>query len=1451
MNHSLHFCRLTKLYYLLSVFLLMIILNTNSYSQSWVAESQQEGFILKKVVSDTSIAIGQPFSYTIYFTIPAGATNVTITDALPGSLLFLGHSITSACGTPTVTAPAINSSGGTFSVNWASLPSGCTGSFTISAAFQNGITCPGTTARNNVCLLGTLNGKNYEFCTPFVSTSALATNPWGINKYPLGVAWQGGNCQYLTANDTITYQICVYKAVGTTGQLNLVNGIVRDTLPAGAQLVSSTCGATQTGNVITWNVGNMSATQAYNTACCQFVVYYPVSLFPNGSQITNSATLSGSLGSANQPCSNFSVQSNTTCVEKKIITSGSVSKWVYTNRQPGCAGQYLIYICNTGTTPITVNALDTLPTALTNFSIGTVWNLTANISSGIANISGTLNPGQCGYVYIGFTIPQNSVIGTTVTNCVTVNITGQSPIIACNSFIIDTPAPKPCLWKEVCNKQTDYQPGSTFRYRLRIQNTGGQAITGSTLTDVLDPNLEYVGNPSFYISNSWNTPCTSTPSNPWTGVNLSYNSSTNTITAQIDTIPATCQNIFYTSCGMYGTGGIPYYFIEIDVKVRDTSALGNIPNSFTLSGGTLGSSITNSNVENILVTGVVGYNLQKGIKKPSDTGYSTSTTTSAGSTVNYRLKMNSSGTAALRHVTFVDLLPLDNSPADSKILVSCASRGSQFDISYSALSSATPTVASFWNNTAPALANVNVLTPTGAPGAAFTNGCGSAGSWASTSWALGQKNLGAYFGSSAIGSGGATIDFDATISSAAKPKDVSCNTFAVSGWTKHLIQSSIPSFQLAGQLESPFACATIDTVKPPTPCIKVEAFKIECGTLNPDGTQNYNISLNASSCSPATLLISSPDGTFSPASFALSSSPWNISTTFNYNSSNNPIVIHYTLICGNEHCRDSIYLDVPPCDNEPPSKKCCEKFNSKFDNPTITTNSSTGFVALSFGLSAGPSNIQKFTATIVSAQLRKVCPNAPGAWTRIFGDITGGSLAPTPAAGPQLLTIFSREAVWGPGECISWKNGANLSLSMLFPPFSGAKSCRDTLMFKIRYAFTDCECITCDTVITYTVIRKPTFFPWDTDISDINIGKLKSKLAREANFQSNQPDYTGVIMESANKGDFWIISPDNEENNVTITGIELISPVVPLNSLTYEGSPGFIEGNVAYVPLNVTRGKSAAINLTFNNSKSIMQFGINVRFIYKIEGSEELNFTDPIEFIAKVPDAAPDKMDIDIQTKPASVKTYAIYFNNLNGYNQNVAAIGLKPQAGMQILAVGPASMTGEPAYLLPRKQDDGSYLISSAADGVLGIEPKETVRPIFVTISGVPEENGKLEFTTYDINAEVLSSGSMILDMPISKVQNDIIDNEGAINITSIVPNPAGNFATLTFRCNSPVSNVKINVVDLLGRNLLTLENTPSYLESGVHIYTVDLSKLVSGTYLLNVQTQNSTVSSRLTIIK
>ncbi|MES2765564.1 MAG: T9SS type A sorting domain-containing protein [Bacteroidota bacterium] len=936
----------------LGIFILMLMMfgmyNSANAQIAYMAEAQQDGFTLKKVESNTSIMSGQTFSYTIYFSIPAGATNVTITDVLPGGLEYLGSSFTAPGITPTVVTPAVNSMGGTYSLAATSVPGGCSGSITITVRFPNGTTCDGTTARNRACISGVYQGKDVSFCTGFINVTAIASNPWHINKYPVGVSYVGGTCPYASGDSVVTYQLQVYKDVGTTGQLNLVNGVVRDTLPAGAILQSSTCGATQSGNVITWNVGNQSATSMYNWQTCNFTIVYPPALFPSGTNLLNKATLTGTLGSANASCGNVNLTSNQTCVQLLAVESAQLSKYVYTNGQPGCASKYLIYICNNGTTTLSsFIGRDTLPTGISAAAVGTVSSgLTATLTGGIVTITSTsaLAPGQCRSVEITFTIPAGATVGSTITNCVTLTSTATpsqfTPQRACATFTVTAPAAKACVWKEVCNEQTSYTPGATFRYRLRVQNIGGQAITGATITDALDTNLTYVGNPSYYTSANWNVPCQTTSN--WTGVTLNFNSTTNVVTATLPSIGAVCQNFFYGNCGQYGSYGVPFYFIEFDVQVKPTSALGNIPNNFTLNGGSITTPVI-SNTDYVTVVGTTGFTLSKGVRANAGSPYAATANTSAGGIVDYQLKMNiATGTAALRFVTFADELPRNNNTADRTILGSCATRGSQYDITYASFITSSSAIATQFNQGTTADVNVNGLTvPT--VGALFSNGCGTVTTAWPTTITAGAKNFAYYFGSAPM-AGTVTAEFKGTVSPTATPQQNACNTFAANGAVAHLINSTTTNFVKAGALESQTACVRIDSTTKPTGCDlwkegkqDEECCKFE-GTLSNGGASissiQYNVlsggvvqSFTTNPCTPSSTvpasLLNTTSGTLN---YTGCSSPLNFSINAAANTPSGVVCIELIATTKNAAgvstvCKDTVCIKciAPP---PPPKTKC-------------------------------------------------------------------------------------------------------------------------------------------------------------------------------------------------------------------------------------------------------------------------------------------------------------------------------------------------------------------------------------------------------------------------------------------------------------------------------------------------------------------------------------------------
>lgn len=1451
MDHSITFCalRFCALRSVLSVAALLfsILVSAPPVHATWVEEAQQNGFTLKKVVSDTIVNTGQTFSYTVYFSIPAGATNVRITDAIPGVLEFLGASYTSPCGTPdTVVAPAINAMGGTYSLFWASVPSGCSGSFTVTVRFPNGTTCNGVSARNRVCVTGKLGPTGVDLCTPFVTTTARAVEPWNINKYIIGAAYQGGTCPYATGDSVVTYQINVYKDVGTTGQLNLVNGVVTDVLPTGATLQSSSCVATQSGNTITWNVGALSATSMYNAVWCTISVLYPRALFPNGSTIQNQAVLTGQTGAAANPCGNIADSSNRTCVEIKSISSATLSKWVYTNGQPGCVGKYLVYICNNGTTPIaSFTVTDTVPAPLTTLSVGAVTaGLNVAFTGGnifTATSTSALAPGQCRYFEINFTIPLTATVGSAITNCAWFTAgAGIPPIKACNTFTVAAPAPTVCLWKEVCpTPPSSYSPGSVFRYRLRIQNIGGQPLSGTTLTDVLNPNLTYVGNPSYYTGTSWSAPCQTTSN--WAGVALAYNAGTNTVSATLPAIPAVCQNIFYLSCGMYGTGGVPYYFIEFDVRVVDTTALGNIPNLFTISGGTLTGTAT-SNTVYVTVGGTAGFTLQKGVKKSGSGPYSASATTTAGGSVAYQLKMTvAPGSVALRHTTFADLLPRDfPSNPDKLILGPCTNRGSAFDVSWSSAITSSPSATAYANPLS--FAAVNNFAPTGSPGNMFVGGCGTSGTW-SAGLSAGAKNPGYYFGSAPIGAGfSATSEFNALVSATAKYQDSACNTFAANAAVRHLISSSLITDQKIGQLESGTACISIAKEG----CLDSLKATIACAGLDANGYQQYSISVSGWNANTAgVLMMSSTDGTFSPATFPVSSGSFSFSTTFtDVPPVTGMVTMKFTLVAnGIVVCRDSLLRDLPPCNVGEP-EDCCKAFFNKVDNIKLTYNNA-GNVNMTATITAGPSPIKKFVATIVSVQRRQVCKNFAQPWQRAFGDIIGGSLTSALSPGPLLLQLYSRQAQWGTGECLPFDGGVGLQLKMIFPPVPGPK-CIDTLIFAIRYSFTDCKCVTCETVVYDTLVRKYVFRPWDNPNIGIGVGFGRPTNAKAGDaVQSDTAASTALVMSNNNDGTLWVVNPAEPGNELTVRGAEVTSDNVPLTRMVSGSDTGIIAGKTGFIAFDGPPGSTVAVNLTFDNTNSLLQFPVDVRYLFTVGNDPEQQYSEVLRYVARVPGAAPDVVASD-PTKPLNVKSYAVYFANGNGYNEPVYSFRIRSTGTARILAIGPAGTDATVALLVPIAQTDGSYMVSAVEQGITGVAPSAEVRPIYITLSDV-DGVVPFDFETYDVSGQPISNGTFEISDPISGVEG----GSGASSDVRlrVYPNPANSSSTLSVYLDRWMNNVQISILDVQGRHVMSILNES--LNSGSHIVPVQIGSLQAGTYFVVLRTPTGVISQPMTVVR
>ncbi|MGQ9820057.1 MAG: T9SS type A sorting domain-containing protein [Candidatus Kapaibacteriales bacterium] len=1556
MNFLVQLCRFCSIFAIIYFSSIGLVFSQNvNVVETW--DQQGYGFYLKKVVSNTSICSGQTFSYTIYFSFPDGTQSATITDPLPSPLVFHSLSVTNACGTATASTPPPGSNG-TVSVSFNSIPSGgCSGSMTIVVSFPNGITCNGVTASNRVCLGASYLSKdsglvNIKICTRGVSTIAQATNTWQIEKKILGASWQGGSCPWKFYGDTATYVICVYKnnpaQCGINGQLNLVNGVVFDTLPAGAQFISSNPSVAVSGNVITWNVGNMSATTQYNKQCCTLKVYYPSAQFPMGTEITNSATLVGELGSANSPCGSFS-QTASVCWKKDLqpppSTTVSIVKWGSTNGQPGCNGKYWIRFCNTSMDTIPAGLVvirDTLPASLNLVSVipspSSQWTVSSPSSGIIAATNSTaIPPGSCSSLEINFTISPTATSGSTITNCAWAFVQGIAPVKSCWNFVVMAPSPKVCIQKQVCNQQNSYAPGQTIRFRLRLQNIGGQDLSGATITDILNPNFQYVGNPSFYVSNAWNTSC-----NPAGGTSTwtpapSFSVSNQTITISNVSIPASCQNVFWDGCGWYGTGTVPYYWIEFDVKILDTAGLGNIPNSFTISGGGLSAPVT-SNTVYILTTGTVGFNLDKQVA-PDTSNWVSSLTVPHGSSLNYRLQMNVSGNVPLRHVTFVDLLPRDAVTADNRILPNpCQPRGSQFDITYQGAMVLYPSATLYSNSNFQASAKgIAIFEP-------FITSCGTFTTWTSSPPpSTGDKNIGIYFTSPIGGGGTAMAILTAKASDSATAGQIACNSFAAGGAVRHYLNSSTSNDIAVTPLESNNICVAIDSmskcytaqvvqfpsvigqtldgckyklvislnnpsattltgcVSSPDGAVSPNTFNVPPGTSNAvfqfidtpptnnvaciylgvqdqtgacclpcdtvcfdlppcptdtccptrvkidvyckgkDENNNlvYQISASGSfkcdsSLSPLTLTLSTPDGTLSPSVFTLNT-PSSFSIVTNFTDTPPPesvMTIYYTIYGnGSVLCKDSARIKLPIC--PPQLQRCCSNFGLNLQSTEAKWYPS-GLVVIT-GSASASLPLQRFSATIASAERKIWWGNWSGLWQRIFGDFVGGS-ATNPPLPLSVLTPYSRELVWG-DSCTQQITPGAFKLYALFPPPPSGYKLKDSLQFTIRYSFTDCKCLTCDTLITYNVVRSPLGIipPWENvHITQAN-NRIRVKIP------------TKFIVEGDTSASLRLTAIEFRSgagNQITGRLVDTYSSKAIIASAD--------EGRVVLL-IPGPGSESETMEVDFGGVRKSLHIVYHYReFGSDFEGREEREI--PIDETKRATGVVvQDEQRID------GVRTFSLAIVNKSDV----------PVSGLELALTPRPQPDGTVPNLIAVGMPETEELTIKCCSSPPGptckcvvhlynetIEAGGTLRPLYVTLSGSniwSEKKDKVELG-YELTTKegvVIGSGTVLLEGAISGIK----DLDGSLEstlvprISGIVPNPAVERATVSLWLPTELATVQLEVYNSFGN--LVSHQILTNLYRGTTAVELDLNTLSNGAYQVVLRTPYGTSSDKLVIVR
>jgi uncharacterized repeat protein (TIGR01451 family) len=259
-----------------------------------------------KSTGTTAIAPGGSISYTITLTNngPHNATNASMTDSLPASLLF--QSISAPAGFSCAT-PAIGATG-LITCTAASLANGASATFTLVVTVAGNAT---GTITNSAGTSGAQTDANSGNSSS--SAGALAV----ISSADVSIAKTTGSTQ-APAGSVISYTLTASNA----GPSPATNVVVTDTLPAGLQFVSATpsqgsCSGTTT---ITCNLGTLAAAASATVTLNARVI-------ATSGSVTNSATIAATESDPNS-ANNSGSAPPLTVVAAQAESIPTLSQWV-------------------------------------------------------------------------------------------------------------------------------------------------------------------------------------------------------------------------------------------------------------------------------------------------------------------------------------------------------------------------------------------------------------------------------------------------------------------------------------------------------------------------------------------------------------------------------------------------------------------------------------------------------------------------------------------------------------------------------------------------------------------------------------------------------------------------------------------------------------------------------------------------------------------------------------------------------------------------------------------------------------------------------------------------------------------------------------------------------------------------------------------------------------------
>jgi hypothetical protein len=160
----------------------------------------------------------------------------------------------------------------------------------------------------------------------------------------------------------------------------------------------------------------------------------------------------------------------------------------------------------------------------------------------------------------------------------------------------------------------------------------------------------------------------------------------------------------------------------------------------------------------------------------------------------------------------------------------------------------------------------------------------------------------------------------------------------------------------------------------------------------------------------------------------------------------------------NKVCVEVKTKDIPP-------SGCCKDFLKKIEVKQVVKDN---VLSVNATMTVGPAKLTKASVSLVDFHVlhAKDCGDACLKDPKNMGNITSINSSMTWNNLPANVS-WSHLIQWKDSAGVSWNNGIPLSFQIPLPPKSAISCCCDTILYCLKYSFTDTACITCDTIICY------------------------------------------------------------------------------------------------------------------------------------------------------------------------------------------------------------------------------------------------------------------------------------------------------------------------------------------------------------------------------------------------